>query len=106
MNRLTGRQLLEAIEVLRDNKDKYNEFEYWQIYFIFRKEFYNSAAWILLSKEVREETPFCERCFRDNRILHAHHIKRLYTHTYLGLEKSNLEVLCILCHRKEHRKVA
>lgn len=103
---LTGRQLLEAIEVLKDNKGVYTQNQYWDIYYLLRKEFYSSIDWIHLSKEVREETPFCERCFRDDRLLHAHHIKRLYTHTYLGLEKSNLEVLCILCHRIEHRKIA
>lgn len=103
---LTGRQILEAIEILRDCKDRYTQHEYWEVYYLLRAEFYASREWRELSEQVRKETPYCERCFTDIKQLHAHHIKYLYSYTYLGLEAANLEVLCEDCHKDEHKQKA
>lgn len=72
----------------------------------FAKEFYNSKAWRDTQK-IYKQSKFgmCERCNRPNGYI-VHHRTHLtpenIADTNISLNFSNLELLCVECHNKEH----
>lgn len=68
-----------------------------------KNKFYDSSAWVKLSKYKRGINPMCERCnARPSK--EVHHIKRLDDFPELALELDNLEALCKSCHAKESQR--
>lgn len=59
---------------------------------------FRGYRWAYLSKEVRSEVPFCERCFSTHKRLVVHHIKPWNKGG--KSERDNLLVLCDSCHKK------
>lgn len=69
------------------------------------KAFYHSQAWKQLRLVKLAETPYCERCYREDRLTPAttvHHIRELSEAWDERLNLANLESLCASCHSRHH----
>lgn len=72
--------------------------------------FYSSPAWkACRAAYIKSKGGLCERCLREGRITagaEVHHKVRLTPQTVrdpkVALSWSNLELLCVECHKREH----
>ena len=84
-----------------------------------KAKFYNSTAWKHMRNFIKErDNGECQECKRNGYVfiddgeikdngrkkikLIVHHIKELEFYPELALEVSNLELICVNCHNKEH----
>lgn len=63
------------------------------------REFLKSEFWLELSGRVKRKAGKCRRCGSKRR-LHAHHV--IYRKSWYETREEDLEVLCEVCHWKEH----
>lgn len=69
-----------------------------------RQRMYASGEWRRLRRLLRTRAGGkCEGC-GSRQFLHMHHVKPWATHPDLRLDLDNLRLLCVGCHRDEHRK--
>jgi len=78
-----------------------SEFKKWQ------KKFYNSRAWVKIRDYCKAKNfGICERCNKTGNKMCVHHktyiSKENFNDTEITLNISNLELLCLFCHNKEH----
>ena len=73
-----------------------------------KNPFYNTIAWIRLSKITLDDNPQCESCKRMGKVVMADHVDHILS---IGvapdrrLDPSNLQSLCRACHRgKTHKE--
>lgn len=65
------------------------------------QEFLKSEFWRNLSYECRDKVGFiCQKCFKPNRPVHAHH--KLYRVSWYATKLEDLICLCSDCHDLEH----
>ncbi|MEW6606274.1 MAG: HNH endonuclease [bacterium] len=69
--------------------------------------FYKSPAWLSARElKIMSVNSLCERCGAIG--IEVHHKKRLTTDNVndssISLNLDNLELLCIYCHNKEHKR--
>jgi 5-methylcytosine-specific restriction protein A len=70
-------------------------------------QFYSSARWKALRRLVLVEEPLCRTCKAQGAIVlsaQADHIKPIHKHPELMLVRSNLQGLCLPCHRSKTRR--
>ena len=85
-----------------------------------KRKFYNSTPWKHMRKFVQQrDNGECQECKRQGKVfidtyeknksgkrkkikLIVHHIKELEFYPELDLDPSNLELICVNCHNKEH----
>lgn len=69
-----------------------------------RMTWYNTHGWQALSKRMRSQAGTCQECGGDDRLT-VHHKRDPYPtrDVELLLRRSNLEVLCYVCHFRRHR---
>lgn len=68
-----------------------------------RAKFTASTKWQKLRKLcLIRDSYSCQKCGVVDLVLHAHHIKSYSKYPELRLILSNLQTLCIICHRKVH----
>lgn len=68
-----------------------------------RSALYQSPEWKALSRELIKEKGYCEKC-GERMNLQVHHIIPVRLAPQLALDRSNLQVLCRLCHQRETAK--
>jgi 5-methylcytosine-specific restriction protein A len=71
-----------------------------------RKAFYHTQAWLKLRALKLSEIPYCEACYKSNRLVqatHVHHLVEVKDDWDLRLDMGNLQSLCHPCHSRLHR---
>lgn len=97
-NKLTGKYYCEEHQKAADRRRRETAFAS-----ATRSSLYQSPLWRRLSRELIGEVGHCERCgCSDN--LQTHHIIPVRLAPALALDRSNLQVLCRLCHQRETAK--
>jgi 5-methylcytosine-specific restriction protein A len=70
-------------------------------------KFYNSTLWRKTREAVKRESPFCAMHLARGEVAiggFVDHIQPVRTHPHLKLERSNLQNLCLSCHRSKTRR--
>jgi len=69
-------------------------------------KFYSSVLWKIACRDIwARERRKCQRCKKESkRSHHVHHIKSWSRYPKSGLDRSNLALLCLECHRFVHSK--
>jgi len=65
----------------------------------YRTEYLNSDHWKKFRQKIIRERNCCEECFREDCVLHVHH---LHYCTLYREDGYDVAVLCTLCHKKAH----
>ena len=61
-----------------------------------KNRFRRSREWVLFSKKLRTERPFCELCWKKSKTLQVHHMDEEH---YTDLNPKKFMVLCSSCHK-------
>jgi len=97
---LTAKKLIRALILLK--KKWIGPEEFFKKWNKCRKLLYETAEYKAFLLEVRTRDGGLCKCGKMGR--EVHHIIRVYDDPSLALETDNAVLLCVRCHKKQHRK--